>query len=282
MFTDAGIKIKMANPKNTKIIAQAKLKDDKVDSEVLADLLWSDMISESYVPSNYYRDMRALVRGRLDLQRAQVARGNRIHAIICKYPRKPGTLCTIDADEINMRDIDRQLVNTHWSVIFTINREILYLESKIAQMALDDVRARRIMTISGIGQITAITVLAEIADHKRFPSAEKMASYAGLVLSHRNSGDVTKSGHITKTGSVWLRNAMVEAAITAVRYDIRLKTKYERLSVRIGKMKAKVAIARTMTEIIWYMLTNETEYRTKNEGLVKRKMQRIRTRAIQH
>ncbi len=85
-----------------------------------------------------------------------------------------------------------------------------------------------------------------------------MASYAGLVPSHRNSGDVTKSGHITKTGSVWLRNAMVEAVITAVRYDIRLKTKYERLSVRIGRMRAKVAIARTMTEIIWHMLTNET------------------------
>ncbi len=75
---------------------------------------------------------------------------------------------------------------------------------------------------------------------------------------------------------------MVEAATTAVRHDVRLKAKYERLSVRIGKMKAKVAIARTMTEIIWHMLTNDTEYRTKNEGLVKRKMQRIRTRAIQH
>ncbi len=67
MLAEAGIEIKMANPRNTKVIAQAKLKDDKIDSEVLADLLRSDMISESYVPSNYYRDMRALVRGRLDL-----------------------------------------------------------------------------------------------------------------------------------------------------------------------------------------------------------------------
>ncbi len=160
VFTDAGIKTKMANPRNTKIIAQAKLKDDKVDSEVLADLLRSDMISESYVPSNYYRDMRALVRGRLDLQHARVARGNHIHAIICEYPRNPETLCTIDADEINMRDINRQLVNTHRSTISTINKELASLENTIAQMALDDVRARCIMTIPKIRHITAITVLA--------------------------------------------------------------------------------------------------------------------------
>ena len=65
---------------------------------------------------------------------------------------------------------------------------------------------------------------------------------------------------------------LVESATTAIRYDERLKKKYENLSARIGKMKAKVAIARIMTEIVWHMLTNETEYRTKNEDLIKRKI----------
>ena len=150
------------------------------------------------------------------------------------------------------------MVESHRRVVDSIEMELEILESKIAQMSLYDVRARRLMTIPGIGHITAITILAEVADHKRFPSAEKMASYAGLVPSHRNSGDVKRDVRITKTGSVWLRNTMVEAATTAVRYDPRLKAKYEKLSARIGKMKAKVAIARTMTEIVWYMLIDET------------------------
>lgn len=282
MLSEEGIDMKLANPKNTKVIAQAKLKDDKVDSEVLSDLLRSDMISESYVPNNYYRDMRALVRGRLELVRARGARTNRIRAILHKYPHKPKSCWTaINIYDVDMRDTDRQLVESHWRVVDAINKEVDILESKIVRMSLDDIRARRIMTIPGIGHITAITILAEVADHKRFPSAEKMASYAGLVPSHRNSGDVKKDGHITKTGSVWMRNAMVEAATTAVRYDARLKAKYERLSVRIGRMKARVAIARTMTEIVWHMLNDGTEYRTKNEGLVNRKMQRIRRRAEQ-
>ena len=179
-----------------------------------------------------------------------------------------------------MRDTDRQLVESHWRVVDAINKEVDILESKIAQMSLDDVRARRLMTIPGIYRITAITILAEVADHRRFPSAEKMTSYAGLVPSHRNSGDVKKDGHITKNGSVWMRNTMVDAATTAIRYDTRLKTKYEEMSSRLGSMKTKVTIARIMTEIVWHMLTNGTKYRTKKEGLVKRKMQRIHRRTL--
>ena len=91
MLSETGIDMKLANPKNTKVIAQAKLKDDKVDSEALSDLLRSDMISESYVSNNYYRDMRALVRGRLELVRVRGAHTNRIRAILHKYPHKPKT-----------------------------------------------------------------------------------------------------------------------------------------------------------------------------------------------
>lgn len=283
-LSEAKIDVKLANPKNTKVIAQAKLKDDKVDSEVLADLLRSDMISESFVPSKRYRDLRSLVRCRLDVQRARTARSNRIHAIKAKYARMPpagGAHCAGGAGEecAGISDTDKHIIKTHQNIIEAISKEMDALEGQIARESLDDERALRLMTIPGIGHITAVTILAEVADHKRFASAEKMTSYAGLVPSHRNSGDTKRSGGITKTGSVWLRNAMVEAATTAVRYDARLKGKYERLEPRIGAMKARVAIARTMTEIVWHMLNDGTEYRTKNEGLVKRKLQRIRRKA---
>ncbi len=72
-----------------------------------------------------------------------------------------------------MRDIDRQLVNMHRSVICTINKELTSLENTIARMALDDARARRIMTIPGIGHITAITVLAEIQTTRGFPAPKR-------------------------------------------------------------------------------------------------------------
>ena len=116
-------------------------------------------------------------------------------------------------------------------------------------------------------------ILAEIVDHRRFTDAEKLTSYAGLVSKHHNSGDTVRMGGITKRGSVWLRNAMMEAAFVAIRYDARIGAIYQRLAVRIGPMKARVAVARRVLEWVWEMLNSGTEYRTKDSGLVKRKFQ---------
>ncbi len=141
---------------------------------------------------------------------------------------------------------------------------------------MNDRRAQIIMTIPGMGYITTVTILAEIVDHKRFVDAEKLTSYVGLVPKHHNSGETVRMGGITKRGPVWLRNAMIEAAFVAIRHDAKIGRIYQGLAVRIGPMKARVAVARRMLEWVWEMLDGGAEYRTKDSGLVKRKFQRIK------
>ena len=177
---------------------------------------------------------------------------------------------------VPLRDIDRMAVQAHLAVLATISGQVLKFERKIAGIAMNDRRARLIMTIPGIGYITAVTILAEIVDHKRFANAEKLVSYAGLSPKHHNSGDTVRMGGITKRGSVWLRKAMVGAAHVAIRHDARIGAIYQRLAVRIGPMKARVAIARRMLEWVWEMLDSDTEYRTQDKEFVKRKFQRIK------
>ena len=121
-----------------------------------------------------------------------------------------------------------------------------------------------------------MTVKAEIVDIGRFPTPEKLVSYAGLAPSRHDGGERTQTGGITKRGSVWLRTAMVEGAFMAVRYDLRLKAIYERIAERRGPMKARVAVARRMLVSVHRMLTEQAEYRHQNRELVKRKLQRIR------
>lgn len=82
---DNGIDVILAHPAKTRIIAQAKLKNDKLDSEMLADLLRSDMIYESFVPDKEYRELRNLVRTRLGLVRTRTDYNNKIHSILAKY-----------------------------------------------------------------------------------------------------------------------------------------------------------------------------------------------------
>ncbi len=125
---------------------------------------------------------------------------------------------------------------------------------------MSDRRAQLIITIPGIDYITAVTILAEIVDHKRFADAEKMTSYAGLAPKHHNSRETVRTGGITKRGSVWLRRAMVEAAFTAVQHDARIGARYQKLATRIGPMKARVAVAKQMLEWVWEMLDHSTKY----------------------
>lgn len=83
-----GINTLIANPLKTKIIAQARLKDDKIDSNALADLLRADLVYESFVPDREHREFRQLVRTRLDMVTQRTMCKNKIHAILAKYEHR--------------------------------------------------------------------------------------------------------------------------------------------------------------------------------------------------
>ncbi len=282
MLEDAGIDTLLAHPHNTKIITETVYKNDKADSEKLADLCRLDMIPESFVADKPARDLRELTRTRLDMKMSASGPKNRIHAILAKYPHEQpkGGLFTEQGIEwlqdVPLREVDCMAVQSHLAIIDTILKQVSKFEKKIAGIAMSDRRARLIMTIPGIGYVTAVTILAEIVDHKRFANAEKLVSYAGLAPKHRNSGETVRTGGITKRGSVWLRRAMVEAAFVAVRHDARIGARYQRLAARIGPMKARVAVARQMLEWVWEMLEHDAEYRTQDRDFVRRKFQRIK------
>ena len=117
--------------------------------------------------------------------------------------------------------------------------------------------------------------IAEVADHERFPNAEKMVSYADLAPSRHNSGETNRSGGITKQGSTWLRTAMVEAAVTAIQHDDHMQSIYKRIAERRGPMKARVAVARHMLEAVWHILDTKKPYRWQDKDFVERKYKRI-------
>ena len=277
MLEDAGIKTSLLHPAKTKVIAYARLKDDKVDSEVISDLLRSDMIYESFVPDSYYRDLRNLTRVRVKFTRKSTEMKNMAYAILAKYDhtRPDCGLFTKKGRKwlqvIKMSELDRMVMDAHLDVMDTADCKAAELGSKIAKIGISDERVRLIMTMPGIGYFIALSVIAEIVDVKRFATAEKLVSYAGISPSHRNSGETRTGGAITKQGSTWLRKAMMDAATVAIRFDPRMKSIHGRIAKRRGKQKAKVAVARHMLEIVWHMLSTMEEYRTKNDEMVRRK-----------
>lgn len=256
----------VANPYKTKLIAEARIKSDKIDALVLARLLAARFICEVWVPATNVRQCRALAAHHTSLSRQLNRVKNRIYSLLARHDlkcpeRSPFTeagrawLQTLALAATEMLEL-RQLL-AHLDLLRAQQAEA---EGFIAHLAAQDQRVPRIMQVTGIGCFTAFAILAIIGDIHRFSSAQQLTGYAGLVPSLKQTGDHTYSGHITKAGSPELRWLMVEAARSAVRFDPHWQGVYERLKSRRGSNIAAVAVARKLLVAIWHLLHDRARY----------------------
>jgi transposase len=108
-----------------------------------------------------------------------------------------------------------------------------------------------------VGSFTALVILAEVGDIRRFGSARKLAAWAGLTPTVRGSDRVIRHGHISKQGSAWLRWILCEAAQTAKRHP-DFAASYQAIAKRRGKKIATTAIARKLLTRAYHLLTAST------------------------
>jgi transposase len=119
------------------------------------------------------------------------------------------------------------------------------LDGELHRHAKADRRVKVLTALPGVGEFTALVMLAEIGDISRFPSARKLASWAGLTPTVRGSDRTVRHGHISKQGPVWLRWAMNQAAQTA-RRSPQFAASHAAIASKRGKKIATIAIARKL------------------------------------
>jgi transposase len=127
------------------------------------------------------------------------------------------------------------------------------IDAELRLHAKADPRAKVLTTLPGVGQVTALVMLAEIGDISRFPSARKLASWAGLTPTVRGSDLTVRHGHISKQGSAWLRWVLNRAAQTAKRSP-EFAASYAAIAKRRGKKIATIAISRKLLTRAWHLL----------------------------
>jgi len=235
----------ISNPVKTKAIASARIKNDKLDSHMLAQLLRADLVSTVHVSSQHTRQLKELLRHRSKIVRDTVRMKNRIHSIIAK-----NNLRVPVSDLFGCRGLEflsrapipkyqRCQVDTYLSIYTQLKEQTEELTKQIKQQAKSNPKAQLLMTIPGVGAITAMFMIAEIEDIARFKSYRHVASYAGLVPRLDASADKQRIGRITKQGSPYLRTSLVEAAQEATRTKSRLNVFFRR---RIEKSTDKCSI----------------------------------------
>lgn len=280
----------VSNPLRTRAIADAKIKTDKVDAEVLVRLLAGGWLPDVWIPDDATLMLRHQVAHRANLVQQRTRLKNRVHAILHRNlvpgcPRsdlfgKSGRRWLTQHALALLPPYEQVMVATILRELDLIGEEIVAVERTLAASALERPEIRRLITIPGLDALSALAILAAIGDIHRFRAPTKLVGYFGLDPRVRQSGAQRATyGPISKQGRGHARSMLVEAAWSAVQSPGPLRAFYQRLRGRRGPQVAIVATARKLAVLSWYVLTREEDYAFARPSLVAHKMRVIELRA---
>ena len=256
--------VKLANPSKTRAIAGARIKTDSVDASTLADLLRANLVAESYIPPKHIRQLREIVRERRTFVKQTTQIKNRIHALLIKRGIKlPTATLSKKALKLISNSVDENDILEHYiNLLWYHKQELNFIEDKIRKISEENPEAKLLITIPGIAEIRGMDIIAEIGDINRFPTADKLCSYAGLVPSIKQSGNSLRFGRLIQQSSKVLKYNLIEASWNIVRTkeDNPLKRFYIKLSKKKGKQKAICATARKLCCVIHSMLRKNQKF----------------------
>lgn len=259
---NAQMTVHVSNPRKTVAIAQSLQKTDKRDALTLALLVRTGLMYKSIEVPPETRKLRSLVRERSFLVQLRASMQCRLEGVVTREGRH-----LLEKAASTKRGASMILAgaNNEWKRAVYLKRDITKYIDEIEAELKKETRTpliKLLTTIPGVGIITALTWVAEIGDFNSFPTPEKLCAFAGLVPTERSSGGVQKLGHITKAGSTHLRYMAVEAAmhIRSTPDTATLFAFYEKIKTKKGAMCARVALARKMLTIAWYMVKRNEPY----------------------
>lgn len=271
---DLGIDCIVVNPADVPITDYEKSKkSDSIDSAKLGRSLRNDELRPIYIPSPEEQMDRDLVRYRRKLVRDQTRCKNRIKGFL----------------HFHGIAIPEHLGNHHWSkrfiewvknipisnesgkiVLIELLDNLLYLRSKVLKVTKQvrklsktsryESKVNLLLTVPGIGVISAMTLLTELINLKRFKRLDDLCSFIGLVPDVYASGETHITKNLTHRSNLSIRGVIIESSWVAIRKDPALLLKFNELSNRMAKNKAIIRIAKKLVRRIKHVLENEQPY----------------------
>ena len=276
-------RVVVSNPLKTRAIAEAKIKTDKVDARILAQLLAVDFLPPVWLPDDRTAMLRRMSTARSSLVRQRTQTKNRVHAVLHRnlMPRPPATDLFGKAGRTWLETLplpkdEQDAVASLLRQLDFLNSELAAADRAIAQQVVGDQAVRRLMTIPGVDVIVAVSIIAAVGDFSRFESPDRLVAYLGLHPKVRQSGNSPAiHSHITKTGRASTRGMLVEAAWVAAKAPGPLRAFYHRVKSRRGFQIAVVATARKMLVLAWHLVTKDEDYAFARPSLVAFKRRKL-------
>lgn len=280
-------KVVVANPLQVRLIAEAKVKTDKIDAAILAQLYASGFLPEVWLPDADTQALRRQVARRNQIVRQRTRLKNEIHAVLAAHllPKCPA------ADLFGKRGrawlaeqplpLDERLgVEQRLRELDRLGEDRATIDRQVGEAVLEDARIHQLLTITGVNTTVAIGLIAAIGDIGRFRSPQKLVSYFGLNPCVYQSGlQPAKHGHISKRGRAHARAMLVEAAWAAAKAPGPLRAFFLRIRDRRGMQIAAVATARKLAIIVWHVLVQREDYAWNRPALTAAKRRALELQA---
>lgn len=288
-------RVRISDPVKTKVIASAKVKTDKIDARVLAELDRADYLPTVWLPDPYTDRLRHLMSNRQSLVDRRTELKNRVHGILHREIISTigsdlfGRSGSLQLDSIAATDEldcwDQAELESARGEIAEKDLRIAEMEKAIAAYLCSNQAAVQmvdlLLSISGVSLVVAAGLVAAIGDVSRFTKGKQLASYFGLVPSTYQSGDSSGyHGRITKRGRAQARWLLIEAAEHA-RKSGPMRAFYLRIAKKRNHNVAVVAVARKLAEIIFRLLSKQEDYLYSIPRLTDEKRARLRMLASQ-
>lgn len=268
LLKDMGQTVQVANPYEVALIAKSRCKTDKVDSRILMELLAMGFLPTCYQPTAVERKLRERLRWRCQLVRNTTRIKVRIHSLLDKENVGLSLGTTIFKgrgrkmlEELELQGPGRQeLLNKHLKLLEHFEKLVEAEDKWVTKTAKSNPDAQLLMTIPGIGDFSALLILAELGTISRFSRSAQVVNFAGLVPTIRQSASSTFTGRITKQGPPVLRWILVQDAWQAIRCCAQLRYFFLSVSKRCGRHGAIVATARKLLEIAYRVLKDQKPF----------------------
>jgi len=264
---DAGIEVWFGNPTEIRRRARSRQKNDWRDAELLFDLLLKGEFPRVYRQKLESRAVLARLRYRHKLVQLRTKAINSLHALAIREGLTLGGKLLTKAGLLQLQALPLTAVQAaqrdEWlALIAQLSTNIRRIEHELLRLADEDKLVQLVRTHPGIGLMTGLALVHTLSPISRFPNSRKVAAYVGLEPREFSSDTKQRWGGISKAGSTLLRFLLVEAAQQAARHDTELKNTYLHLSVRRGRPKAKVAVARKLLVRAYILLRDQIDYAT--------------------
>jgi transposase len=249
-------------------VGQRGLKNDQRDARTLSEASYRIELPSVHIPSSVSQEVKAICVSREALIKARTQLVSRVRSYVRSrlgqpmratpesLPKKVRRTLLQDAEGLPAH-LDRLLV-----ALETLSEQIAGADAELKELAAEDVRMRRLMTVPGVGPVTAARFVAAIDRVERFPHASSVASYLGLVPGEDTTGFRIKRKRLTRAGAPQVRWALGQAAWSLYlrRPEDPMVQWAKRIAERRGAPVAITALARKLSHVLFAMWKHETTY----------------------